>query len=196
MQPVPDREIALMIQVRGGDEGAFEALHDAWQRRVLSFFYGLSRDAALASDLCQETFLRVWKIRRRYRATGSFPGYLFGVARYVWLEHLRRQQRVWQLGARSETALAEQAPDGAERRPDYRAARSELEGRILDALDQLPEAQREVFILRNIEGLSLDDIAAALDCPVNTVRSRKLLAMKKLRYLLSEVFTSRLDRVL
>jgi RNA polymerase sigma-70 factor (ECF subfamily) len=189
-------EISLMLKVRQGDECAFEALHGLYQQRVLNFFHGLSRDGALANDLCQETFLRVWKIRKRYRATGSFPAYLFGVGRMIWLEYLRRQQRVRRLGVRSEAGAEETAPDRYELRPDYRAARTEAEARIFHALDQLPEEQRMVFVLRNIEGLSLDDIATALDCPINTVRSRKILAIKKLRHLLSEAFSSRLDRVL
>jgi RNA polymerase sigma-70 factor (ECF subfamily) len=72
-------------------------------------------------------------------------------------------------------------PDGIATRPDESASRSELEERILAALAELPDEQRMVFVMRTIQGLALDDIAAVLQCPVNTVRSRKLLAVKKLR---------------
>lgn len=185
-----------MLQVQSGDECAFETLHGWYQQRVLSFFYGLCRDGTLANDLCQETFLRIWRIRKRYQATGSFPSYLFGVARMIWLEHLRKLQRTRRLGIRSEAEPDEVAVDRHERRPDFRARRTEVHNHILDALEELPEEQRMVFVMRNIEGLSLEDIAAALDCPVNTVRSRKLLAVKKLRHLLGNVFTSRMDRVI
>ena len=71
--------------------------------------------------------------------------------------------------------------------PDYHANRSELQQHLYAALDALPEEQRLVFVLRSIDELSLEDIASILDCPVNTVRSRKILAVKKLRYLLASV---------
>ena len=64
------------------------------------------------------------------------------------------------------------------------------------SLEELPEEQRMVFVMRNIEGLSLRDIAEALDCSVNTVRSRKILAVKKLRYLLSEFFAHNFETTL
>jgi len=175
-------DTALMLRVRWGDEHAFSELYDRYYRKVMGFFYGMSRNAQTCEDLCQETFLRVWKLRRRYQATGSFPAYLFAFARNVWLEQcreIRKRQRFgtrqsggddWQLAAASRST-----------RPDAVAARSEIEERIFDALDDLPVEQRMVFVMRAIEGLSIEEIASAMQCPVNTVRSRKLLAIKKLR---------------
>ena len=190
--PIPD--VALMLKVREGDESAFEALHERYQHKVLNFFYGMSRNMHMANDLCQETFLRVWKVRKRYRATGAFPAYLFGIARMIWLEGQREQRKLWRLGAAEELDLERGLAADPACHPDRCAARSEIHERIMSALDELPEAQRMVFVMRNIRGLSLEDIAAALDCPVNTVRSRKILAVKKLRHLLSNVFVSSLER--
>lgn len=187
---VKQDEIVLMMRVREGDESAFEVLFNRYQRPLLNFFYGLSRNNSSAKDLAQETFLRVWKIRKRYSASGSFPAYLFGVARMIWLEHCRQQDKTWRLGARQgEEALQALAADAASG-PAYRARRSELHGYIHAALGELPEEQRMVFVLRSIEGLALEDIAEILDCPVNTVRSRKILAVKKLRYLLASIMES------
>lgn len=178
-------DIALMMQVRAGDESAFAVLFARYQRPLLNFFYGLSRNSSQAKDLCQEAFLRVWKVRKRYRATGTFPAYLFGVARLIWLESCRQQQKVWRLGARQDEERLHELSADATTGPAYQANRSELHGYIHAALDQLPDEQRMVFVLRSIEGLSLEDIANILDCPVNTVRSRKILAVKKLRHLLA-----------
>lgn len=182
-------DITLMACVRRGSEAAFEELHRRYQVKLLNFFYGLGRDPHLAGDLCQETFLRIWKIRKRYRATGSFAGYLFGVARLVWRESCRQRGKEWRLGRVQslEGAVLERAvcpQDG----PGALAMRAEVSGRIFAALEELPEEQRMVFLLRTVQGLSLGDIAEALDCPVNTVRSRKILAMRKLRHLLGPVF--------
>ncbi|HNR30370.1 MAG TPA: sigma-70 family RNA polymerase sigma factor [Candidatus Hydrogenedentes bacterium] len=180
-------DIALMARVRLGDERAFEELHRRYQRRVLAFFYGMAGDGHAANDLCQETFLRVWKVRRRYRATGSFPGYLFGIARLIWLERCREWRKALRLGQATsfDDAWATLSDPGAH--PDDRAARSETATEIRRALESLPEEQRIVFVMRTIRGLSLEDIAAALDCPINTVRSRKILAVKKLRHALAHL---------
>ncbi len=184
-KPTPMDDIALMMRVRGGDESAFAVLFERYQQGVLGFFYGLSRNNTIARDLGQETFLRVWKIRQRYQASGSFPAYLFGIARMIWLESCRREQKTWRLGIRQgEEGLAGLVAHDSGC-PVFQASRSELHGHIHDALAQLPEEQRLVFVLRSIEGLSLEDIASILDCPVNTVRSRKILAVKKLRHLLA-----------
>jgi len=180
-------DIRLMLLVRSGDERAFEELHTRYQRKVLSFFHGMGRNAQSANDLCQETFLRVWKVRRRYRASGPFAGYLFGVARMIWFESRRAEQRVWRLGQRVDGEESTDRLEAPDWRPDRRAERGELEQRLFAALDELPEEQRMVFVMRNIEGLSLDEIASALDCPLNTVRSRRILAIKRLRRLLAAV---------
>ncbi len=189
-------DVALMARVRQGDEAAFEMLHGRYQSKLLNFFYVLSRNSHTANDLCQETFLRVWKVRARYKATGSFPGYLFGIGRLVWLENCRALRKQTRLGIRHNIDETWEPAANPCELPDNRAARREMQDRILAALDELPEEQRLVFVMRNIKGLSLADIAAALDCPVNTVRSRKLLAIKKLRHTLSNVFVTRQERTL
>ncbi|MBX3176209.1 MAG: sigma-70 family RNA polymerase sigma factor [Candidatus Hydrogenedentes bacterium] len=178
-------DIVLMMRVRTGDASAFEVLFNRYQRPLLSFFYGLSHNPSHARDLSQETFLRVWKIRRRYQASGTFPAYLFAIARMIWLEYCRQQQKTWRLGARQGEEALNTLAAGCDACPETRASRLELRDQIHAALDELPEEQRIVFVLRSIEGLSLEDIANILDCPVNTVRSRKILAVKKLRYLLA-----------
>lgn len=188
-------DIALMARVRLGDESAFEELHRRYQRRVLAFFYGMSGDSHAANDLCQETFLRVWKVRRRYRATGAFPGYLFGIARLIWLERCREQRKVLRLGQRESLDEYFRPISDPGPHPDDRAACSEAARRIGEAIEALPDEQRMVFVMRALRGLSLEDIAAALDCSINTVRSRKILAVKKLRHALAPLFPSRAGSV-
>ncbi|MCP4645749.1 MAG: sigma-70 family RNA polymerase sigma factor [bacterium] len=179
-------DTGLMIRVRWGDESAFEELYGRYYRRLLDFFYGMSGNTQTAEDLCHETFSRVWQVRRKYAATGSFPAYLFTFARNIWLEHCRRQGKQWRLGIRK---TLEVGPGGAGHElmipelghPDQEASRSELAEEIGRAVDALPEDQRMVFVMRTMQGLSIADIAAIMQCPPNTVRSRKILAIKKLR---------------
>ncbi len=177
-----DVSVRLMLRVKDGDEDAFSLLYDEHHRRVLNFFFGLSADAHLAQDLRQETFLRIWKLRGRYRATGSFVAYILTFARYIWLENCRKNSKRYNLGALSSAnAALEQLPAGPAARPDNALARSELEGHIFGALSKLPEDQRMAFVLRVVEGLSTEETASVMQCPVNTVRSRKVLAIRKLR---------------
>ena len=185
--PNPENEaaIALMNRVREGDERAFGWLYAQHHRGVQNFFYALTRDSQAAYDLCQDTFVRIWKTRQRYAATGSFKAYLFTFGRHIWLEHRRRAIREQRLGTPAalddyiESLLANAATA-----PGELASRSESRDVLAAALEELPEDQRIVFSLRYIQGLDLDEIARVMDCPVNTVRSRKLAALRKLRSLL------------
>ncbi len=195
-RPEPLTDVALMVRVRGGDQEAFGALHARYQTKLLAFFHGLSHNSHVANDLCQETFLRVWKVRRRYHATGAFAGYLFAIARMIWRERQRTMAQAARLGPSQDLRAAEGVRLAGAETPDGSAVRSEMGRCIHAALEELPEAQRMVFVLRHIQGLSLRDIAEAMDCPVNTVRARKLLAVKKLRRLLADVYPLALDRVL
>lgn len=186
MQDMPDT--TLMRRVSAGDECAFGEIYKRYNRRLLDFFHALGRDRHLAEELAAETFSRVWHVRRRYAATGSFPAYLFSFARHIWLEHCRRQRKQWRLGVATDWTDVENTLVALDAfRPDSAAEGSELEAHINHALDALPEEQRMVFVMRVIQRLSLEDIATVMQCPVNTVRSRKLLALKRLRAALKEL---------
>lgn len=181
----PEADIALMLLVRGGDERAFARLYDRNYRAIQRFFFSLSRDVTVSYDLCQETFVRIWRARHRYAATGTFKAYLYTFARHIWLEQCRRVRKERMLGLASHIedyfdSLA--APSSGE--PDGLAVRAESRASIEAALDELPEEQRLAFTLRYMQGLSPEEIARVMDCPVNTVRSRKLAALRKLRELL------------
>ncbi len=181
-----ETDVALMERVREDDEPAFALLYQRYTGKLQNFFYALGRETDTAEDLAQDTFMRVWRLRRRYAATGPFPAYLFAIARFVWLEHCRRMGREARLGSRFDldgpTPITPAAPAP---RPDERAEQAEEDARVravLDAvLDALPDDQRMALVLRIMEGLSLEETASVLQCPVNTVRSRRLAALKKLR---------------
>jgi len=175
-------DTTLMLRVRWGDEHAFAELYRRYYRKVMGFFYGMSRDTQTSEDLCQETFLRIWKLRRKYAASGSFPAYVFAFARNVWLEQCRQARKHQRFGsARGGDQDVQLVTASMATHPDVAAARSELADCIFGALDELPVEQRMAFVMRNIEGLSIREIASAMQCPMNTIRSRKILAVKKLR---------------
>ena len=118
-------------------------------------------------------------------ASGSFPAYLFTVARHIWFERRREARKEWRVANR------EGGDDGFRTyvlAPDTLASRAEINERVFSALEALPQEQRMAFVLRTVEGLSLDDIAAVMQCPVNTVRSRRMLAIQRLREALRGLF--------
>lgn len=191
-----DDDIRCMLRVAVGDEDAFEALHTRYQRRVLGFFWGLTRDAHLANELTQETFLRVWHVRKRYRASGPFAGYLFAIARMVLMEHRRRAGRQYRLGERLSQLGDGGMATASATTPAYGASASEVGNALNEALAGLPEEQRMAFLLHTVQGLDMETVAAALDCPLNTARSRRILAVRKLRQVLSPYFASLTGRAL
>ncbi|HOE67006.1 MAG TPA: RNA polymerase sigma factor [Candidatus Hydrogenedentes bacterium] len=184
----------LMLQTREGDASAFEQIYSRHYRKVLNFFFAMSRDAGLAEDLCHETFLRIWKFRGRYAATGPFVAYLFAFARNIWFEKRRSLSRFAMQGYRvAQSEWDECADSGPLGNPADALDRAELGEAIERAIDGLPDDQRMAFVLRTVEGLSLEEIAAVMMCPVNTVRSRRILAVRKLRSSLRRLFASRVS---
>lgn len=184
-------DISLMRRAANDDDQAFEVIYLRYHQRVNHFLHGLSGNASVGSDLAQETFLRMWRFRRRYTNSGSFASYVFGIARNVWLEHCRAQKKQFSLELRQSTPRElSRFMGAASPHPDTAAGHAEDRRQILAALERLPEEQRMVFVLRSIEGLSFEEVASVLQCPVNTVRSRQITALKKLRSTLKGVYSA------
>lgn len=179
----------VMLRVQWGSESAFAEIYERYYRRLLNFFFGMTRDVQMAEDLCHETFVRIWQLRARYSPSGSFAAYAFTVARHIWLEQCRRSRKQLRLATPFAIETQDEPPASSERdAPDELAHRSEVGLHVFAALEKLPEEQRMAFILRTVDGLPLDEIATVMQCPVNTVRSRRLLAVRRLRELLQGLF--------
>ena len=170
----------LMLRVQLGNEHAFATIYRRHYRALLDFFFAMSRNTHSSEDLCHETFLRLWRLRLRYQPTGSFRSYLFTIARNIWMESFRTTMKDRRLGALQPMEEMERLP-GRGRLPDEAAQNAEIKARIDEALDDLPDEQRLAFVLRTVQGLSLEEISSVLQCPLNTVRSRRLLAVRHLR---------------
>lgn len=162
----------LMELSRAGAKDAFQCLIRRHQQPLLNFFarMGVYNDA---EDLVQETFIRLFKCRERYRPTAKFTTFLYTIARTVLLDKLRGASR---LEAKKEkfrsdgTTAHEQVDNGLPLRIDMQAA-----------LDRLPEKLRSVVVLSYWQGLRYDEIAAVLEIPAGTVKSRMFLALIRLK---------------
>jgi len=189
-------DISLMKRVSGGDETAFSSLYAAYHSKIRNFFFSLTRNNCLSADLTQETFLRIWKFRERYSVSGSFLSYIFGFSRNIWLEQCRKNRRQYSSELDDASAIEiERFMAVPSPKPDTAADRTEINEKIFDALEELPDEQRMVFLLRSVEGLSLEEIAVVMQCPRNTVRSRQITALKKLRQLLMPAYGSEIKSI-
>lgn len=159
-----------------GDAEAFRALFDLYAPRVKAYMMRQGADAALAEELAQETLLSVWRKAALYSSDrGSVTTWVFTIARNLRIDRLRKETTWVELPeGRNEEASGDPTPE-AEIEAKQRGKR------VQDALARLPADQHEVVALSYIEGLSHSEIAARLDLPLGTVKSRMRLAYMKIR---------------
>ncbi|MCX7007822.1 MAG: sigma-70 family RNA polymerase sigma factor [Kiritimatiellaeota bacterium] len=173
VQPPADADdFALMARAASGDTAAFADLIRRHQNALVNFFRRLGAHNE-AEDVAQETFLRVWRYRTRYRPTAKFTTFLFTLARHAWADHLRRAQKQERV---VEHVGAEAVPHDATAQD---AARQRLDAQV--ALAALPEKMRLVVVMSLYQGLKYEEIGAVLGVPVGTVKSRMFLAMARLK---------------
>jgi RNA polymerase sigma-70 factor (ECF subfamily) len=173
----------LMARVMRGDRDALTPLAVRYHRPLLGYLYRLTGgQLPLAEDLVQETFVRLLN-QRSYRPGRAFRPWLYAVATNVARDHFRSPaaRRAGELG----DALAVSLRDGAPG-PEERALRAEEGRAVRQALARLSEEQRVTLFLRFYQGLSLAEIAATLETPLGTVKSRLFAALRRLRDLLVE----------
>lgn len=161
----------LMERVARDDDRAFEALVLRHQDAMVRFMHRLGANSD-AADLAQETFVRLYKGRANYRPLAKFSTYLYTIARRVHIDYQRRcTARPAEWIAFEDLAAIAAKPVPA----------SDLTLDIEEALVRLSERLREVIVLRILEGFNIDEVAAILDIPVGTVKSRLHLGFRELR---------------
>ncbi len=173
--PAPDDDIALMLRLSAGDEAAFAPLLARHQTPLVNFFVRMGASIHDAEDLTQESFMRLWNYRTRYRPAAKFTTFLYTLARHAWFDHLRKQNRF----ARFFERCLEDAPTSSDGGIPQALRAMDLQS----ALSLLPEKQREVLVLAVCQGQSYADISQVLSIPVGTVKSRVFNALKTLQAL-------------
>jgi RNA polymerase sigma-70 factor (ECF subfamily) len=158
-------DLELLERMRNGDEAAFVELYRRRQGAVYRFALQMTGNVVLAEDVTQETFLALLSGTARYEPErGSLASFLYGIARNQVLRRLERDR-----GAESESE-AEEFPTGEDVLEDL--TRQEAIEQVRRAVLSLPSSYREVVVLCDLHESSYEEAAAALDCPVGTVRSR------------------------
>ena len=189
-----DRDAALVARCGAGDEDACAALVAEHQRMVYQLAYHLLGDGEEALDLSQEVFLRVFRTIRGFRGQSQLRTWIYRIV----VNQARNRQRWWRRRQRSRQVslddhLAQHGdlPARTEHQsPDRMLASKELASRLRRALDALPFDQRTVIVLREVDGLSYDEIAFSLGVTLGTVKSRLTRARQALRSVLQEAAAS------
>ncbi len=181
----------LMMRLQDHDPRAFEELVSLWQRPLMGFFYRNTRDEHLSEDLVQETLLRLYRNSWDYLPRGLFKGFLFRIARNLLIDHSRRSVHdVLIRRIQPRTSDGDELPDVMQLVPDDmlapegKAIEREVAQIIQDLIQQLPDEQRQTFMMHYYDGLTLADVAAAMGSNLPTAKSRLRLAREKLKYLL------------
>lgn len=176
---INEREVdaQLVERVKNGDQKAFELLVSKYQRKVLRLLSRLIRDPAEMEDVAQEAFIKAYRALPQFRGESAFYTWLYRIAVNTAKNYLATQ------GRRPSTVSEFQSGEDGEffdvgdvvediNTPDAVLQSREIAETVNAAIEALPEDLRTAITLREIEGLSYEEIAQAMDCPIGTVRSR------------------------
>lgn len=178
MQPA-DADALLVDRVKQGDTAAFEMLVVKYQRRIERLIARMVRDPDLVQDVAQETFIRAYRALPQFRGESAFYTWLYRIAINTAkkaLVDMRRDPLIMEgaLGGSADadetSRLENELSDGET--PEAVLASKEIAAAVNAAIDALSEDLRQAIVLREIEGLSYDEIAEVMNCPIGTVRSR------------------------
>lgn len=183
-----NNEQLLVERSKNGDISAFEMLVETYQKKVFNLAYRIIGNYDDANDLAQEAFIRIFRSISGFKGQSSFSTWIYRITTNVCLDEIRKRKN------KLVQSLDEdiQTDDGEMQRqimsddplPDEILEKQELRAVINDSLEELKEEYRIIITLRDIQGMSYEEIAKALDCPTGTVKSRINRARQALKNVL------------
>ena len=196
------RELVVRAKVafraRSGDGEAFGALYRRYQSGIYTFIRGQVREAELAADLTQDTFVRAWESLPRLRQEGAFRGWLYRIAANLVRDEVksgRARLEVTESTLAGEDGSRLPEPAGKEGVPEEMLASEEMKEEVRRALDSLPAEQRAAVVMHHMEGMGMSEIAEAMGVRPGTVMSRLARAREALRKQLSSYVEGSDERV-
>jgi RNA polymerase sigma-70 factor (ECF subfamily) len=183
-----DPDAVLMVQVCGGDEPSFETLIERHRGTVVNHLYRLVRDRAVAEELAQDVFLRVYRFRNRYQPEAKFTTWLFRITTNValnWRRDTRREAAHLRLDASSHEARRIQVLD-QNPRVDQQLLAEHRANEIREAIETLPPKQLAAVLMHKYEGMDYVQIADVLDCSIPALKSLLFRAYETLRRRLAQ----------
>ena len=192
-----ESDLALVERVQKGEKRAFDLLVRKYQHKVIGVISRYVSDWSECQDVAQEAFMRAYRAMAAFRGDSQFYTWMYKIATNTAKNHLVSQGRrppADDIGIDDAVQL-----DGGMRlkdraTPEHELMRQEIEQNVFDTVEQLPEDLKMAITLREVDGLSYEEIAEKMDCPIGTVRSRIFRARdaidQKLRPLLSDAKVS------
>lgn len=185
-----ERDRILIRRVQAGERAAFRELYDRYHKRVFAVALGVLKNKEDALDVVQESFVKVHRHLDGFQGSSSFYTWLYRIVMNLAIDQLRRRKSARTAG--SEDLLDREQVDDAvvrermESNPRKTVIRRELMVRVEEALGSLPEHHRQVIVLREIEGMSYEEIAEVMDVPKGTIMSRLFHARRKMQVALQD----------
>src|ERR1700761_7960608 len=193
-------DLSLVRRVQSGDKGAFDALVRKYQHKLVKLVMRYVRNPAEAEDIAQEAFIKAYRALPQFRGDSAFYTWLYRIAintaknAVVSRDRSPIEYNIDRNDATEESYDMQGRMKDSET-PEGLVLTDEIRTTVNAAIDALPEDLRTAIVLRELEGLSYEEIAAAMDCPVGTVRSRIFRAREAIDRRLREVFEGGLGRV-
>lgn len=191
---MPTDDLTLVKRVKTGDQRAFKLLVERYQRKIYAVALGMVRDREEALDISQEAFVKVYRYLDHFKGDSSFYTWLYRITVNICIDSLRKkggirgEQVELDEAVKMDTAEANIGALGSRlgTNPQKSALRKELAQKIQEALATVPEKHRAILLLREVEGMSYEDLARTLKIPKGTVMSRLFHARTKVQKILSE----------
>ena len=177
-------EEALISRCQQGDQEALKEIFERYREKVYRVAYGVVRRREDALDVVQEVFIKLFRTIGNFKGKSNFYTYLYRMAINAAIDQRRRAKKFSALSIDQEGAF--HPSDAAEKRPDAILSDKELEDKVKRAMDKLPDDQRGALILREVEGLSYQEMAESMGCSIGTVMSRLHYGRKRMQKLLQE----------
>jgi len=197
---VSDREIdqKLVERVQRGDKAAFDLLVAKYQRKIFRLLSRLIRDAAEVEDVAQEAFIKAYRALPNFRGESAFYTWLYRIAINTAKNWLVSQGRRAPTSTETDIEDAETFDDGEHLRdlntPDAMLLTRQVADAVNRAIERLPEDLKTAIVLRELEGLSYEEIAETMNCPIGTVRSRIFRAREAIAEELRPVLNTTKDK--
>jgi RNA polymerase sigma-70 factor (ECF subfamily) len=194
-----ESDLSLVQRAQRGESGAFDALVRRYQHKVVKLVMRYVRNPTEAEDITQDAFIKAYRALPRFRGDSAF---------YTWLYRIAINTAKNSLASRSRNPVRLDADGGGDdddrpgleermidaATPEALALTEEIRATVTAAIDQLPDDLRTAIMLRELEGLSYEEIAKTMDCPVGTVRSRIFRAREAVDERLRDIFDGGLGR--
>ena len=186
-----DPDVALMLRVQGGEEGAFQDLFRKFSPRVLQFARRFVGSEARAEEVTQDVFVQVFRFRHRYRPESRLATWVYTIATNLCLNELRRPERhlkvdLWDRRDAEDRSEGPQLRDPEAVNPEEGAAAREFARQLEVAVGELPPKQRAALLLSRVDGLAYRDVAETLGCTEGAVKALLFRATQTLKKSLRE----------